>query len=105
MKTLKYVAYILVFVATCLLFSYIFISVIDEEVISKIEDNLGDNIGDFLSGTVGIVLAFVSTIFLFLTFNAQQIQSKETKDDAFRTRFEGTFFNMLSMYLNSATLL
>lgn len=100
MKTLKYVAYILVFVATCLLFSYIFISVIDEEVISKIEDNLGDNIGDFLSGTVGIVLAFVSTIFLFLTFNAQQKQSKEAKDDAFRTRFEGTFFNMLSMYYN-----
>ena len=97
---MKYIAYVLFFVASCLLCSYILISLIDEEVLSTIGANLGNNIGDFVSGTIGIILTFVSTMFLFITFKAQQKQSKETKDDADRTRFEGTFFNLLSMYYN-----
>lgn len=100
MKVLRYLAYGFVFIAYGLLCSYIALCIKDEAIISKIESNLGDNFGDFMSGTIGIFLAFVSTIFLFITFKAQQKQSKEAKDDAFRARFEGTFFNMLSMYYN-----
>lgn len=100
MKTLKYLAYIGVFIAYGLLCSYLALCVKDDAIVSKIESNLSDNLGDFMSGTIGILLAFTSTIFMFITFNAQQKQNKETKDDAFRTRFEGTFFNMLSMYYN-----
>lgn len=100
MKVLKYLAYVFVFIAYGLLCSYIALCINDEAIASKIESNLGDNLGDFMSGTIGIFLAFVSTIFLFITFRAQQKQSKEAKDDAFRARFEGTFFNMLSMYYN-----
>ena len=100
MKVLKYLAYVFVFIAYGLLCSYIALCIKDEAIISKIESNLENNLGDFMSGTIGIFLAFVSTIFLFITFKAQQKQSKEAKDDAFRARFEGTFFNMLSMYYN-----
>ena len=100
MKVLRYLAYGFVFIAYGLLCSYIALCIKDEAIISKIESNFGDNFGDFMSGTIGIFLAFVSTIFLFITFKAQQKQSQEAKDDAFRARFEGTFFNMLSMYYN-----
>lgn len=100
MKILKFLAYAFGFIAYGLLCSCIALSISNEDIVSKIESNLGDNFGDFMSGTIGIFLAFVSTIFLFITFKAQQEQSKEAKDDAFRARFEGTFFNMLSMYYN-----
>lgn len=100
MKILKFLAYAFGFIAYGLLCSCIALSISNEDIVSKIESNLGDNFGDFMSGTIGIFLAFVSTIFLFITFKAQQKQSKEAKDDAFRARFEGTFFNMLSMYYN-----
>lgn len=100
MKILKFLAYTFGLIAYGLLCSCIALCINDEAIVSKIESNLGDNLGDFMSGTIGIFLAFVSTIFLFITFKAQQKQSKEAKDDAFRARFEGTFFNMLSMYYN-----
>lgn len=100
MKYLKFFAYILVIVAFCIASSYITLCIIDENLRKEIVCNLGNNIGDFLWGTIGIILTFVSTLFLFLTFNAQQQQNKEAKEDALRARFEGTFFNMLSMYYN-----
>lgn len=100
MRILKYVAYVLAYVASCMVCSYLALCVMNKDILSVVKTNLCNNIGDFISGTVGIILTFVSTIFLFLAFNAQQKQSKEAKDDAFRARFEGTFFNMLSMYYN-----
>lgn len=100
MKYLKFFAYILVIVAFCIASSYITLCIIDENLRKEIVCNLGNNIGDFLWGTIGIILTFVSTLFLFLTFSAQQQQNKEAKEDALRARFEGTFFNMLSMYYN-----
>lgn len=100
MKILKYIAYGIVAIAIWGVSLYITWCIKDETVINFINENLGNKFGDFLSGTIGILLAFVSTLFLFLTFSSQQNQFKETQDDAFRARFEGTFFNMLSMYYN-----
>lgn len=71
-----------------------------QEIRISVAKELSSNIGDFLSGTVGIILTFVSTLFLFVTFSFQREQFKRTEEDAYRTRFEGTFFNMLSMLEN-----
>lgn len=83
--------------------AYVTLSLSDSAVCGSIKTNLSTNIGDFSWGTIGILLTFISTLFMFLTFNFQQRQFKETKDDAFRTRFEGTFFNMISMLYNVRT--
>lgn len=58
---------------------------------------LSTNVGDFISGTIGTILAFISTLFLFVTFRVQQTQFEKTHSDAYRQRFEGTFFNIMSM--------
>lgn len=100
MRFLKCFAYILAEIAIIAATSYITICMTNTALYKEIAHNLSTNIGDFLGGTIGVVLTFISTIFLFLTFKFQQSQYKETKDDAFRARFEGTFFNMLSMYYN-----
>ena len=83
--------------------AYVTLSLSDSAVCGSIKTNLSTNIGDFLWGTIGILLTFISTLFMFLTFNFQQKQFKESKDDAFRTRFEGTFFNMISILYNVRT--
>ncbi len=94
----KYVAYTLIVLVCCATVSYATLCFSNSEVAKTIAENLKHNIGDFLWGTIGILLTFVSTLLLFFTFNTQQKQFKYTQKDAFRTRFEGTFFNMLSMY-------
>ena len=100
MSCLKILAHSLMLLSIIVTSSYITICISNTELYEGIARNLSSNLGDFLWGTVGVILTFVSTLFLFLTFNSQQKQYKETKDDAFRARFEGTFFNMLSMYYN-----
>lgn len=100
MKILKYLAFILAIIACILFVAYFTLALSNTTLAKDIIRNLSSNIGDFTSGTIGIILAFVSTLFLFLTFNMQQDQNEDSKNDAFRTRFEGTFFNMLSMYYN-----
>ena len=103
MKYLKYIAYFLLITAMIIIVAYVTLSLSDSAVCGSIKTNLSTNIGDFSWGTIGILLTFISTLFMFLTFNFQQRQFKETKDDAFRTRFEGTFFNMISMLYNVRT--
>lgn len=100
MKYLKYIAYVLLITAIITIVVYLTLALSDSDVSDLIKTNLSSNIGDFSWGTIGILLTFISTLFMFLTFNFQQKQFKETKDDAFRTRFEGTFFNMISMLYN-----
>lgn len=53
--------------------------------------------GDLIAGTVGILLSFAATLFLFVTFKEQRKQSSENHIDAEKDRFESTFFNLLSM--------
>lgn len=94
----KCLVYAFVILACSAIASYATLYFSNSELATTIEDNLKRNIGDFLWGTIGILLTFASTLLLFFTFNTQQKQFKDTQKDAFRTRFEGTFFNMLSMY-------
>lgn len=49
---------------------------------------------------VGLLLTFVSTLLMVITFFMQMRQFCKTQKDSFRTRFEGTFFNMLSIFYN-----
>lgn len=64
---------------------------------SNITKQLNLNIGDFLWGTIGILLTFVATIFLFITFREQREQLRITKEESDKTRFETTYFNILGM--------
>lgn len=59
-------------------------------------DKLG-NIGDFLSGTVGIVLSFVSTLLVVFTLWEQRKQFKLAQDEQRQNRFEMTYYNLLAM--------
>lgn len=67
------------------------------DVQETVKSQLSSNVGDFISGTIGTILAFISTLFLFVTFRVQQVQFEKNQLDAYRQRFEGTFFNIMSM--------
>lgn len=98
MKYLKIFAYVIFCLAIVVIVSYITLGLSDKDLFSSIKQNLAINIGDFLWGTVGVFLTFTSTLLMILTFHSQQKQFRKTREDSFRTRFEGTFFNMLSMF-------
>lgn len=99
-KALIILSKTLAFLAVSIFFAYILFYCSSQEIRSNVIKELSNNLGDFLNGTVGIILLFVSTLFLFVTFSFQREQLKRTEEDAYRTRFEGTFFNMLSMLEN-----
>lgn len=98
MKKIKKLAFILSVIAIVILTVFITLYMSDTGLQKAIVEELSKNLGDFLCGTIGILLSFVSTLFLFLSFNSQQKQFEETHEDNYRARFEGTFFNMLAMY-------
>lgn len=83
--------------ALCSLAVYLTLYFYPTSLEDDIREELSKNIGDFITGTIGILLAFISTIFLFVTFWFQRKQFSESHKDAYKSRFEGTFFNMLSM--------
>lgn len=60
-------------------------------------EQLSDNIGDFLWGTIGIIFTFTATLFLFITFREQREQLRVTKEQSDKARFETTYFNILGM--------
>lgn len=55
------------------------------------------NMGDFLSGTVGVFLSFVSTLLVVLTLWEQRKQFKLAQDEQRQNRFEMTYYNLLAM--------
>lgn len=83
--------------------TYIILYIVCPELKQKLFEQLSSNIGDFMTGIVGVPLTLVSTFCLFVTFFLQRKQFKESHNDAYRTRFEGTFFNILSMLYNVRT--
>lgn len=83
--------------------AYIILYKINSELKQRIFEQLSHNIGDFMSGTVGIFLTMISTLFLFVTFALQRKQFAISQEDTYRTRFEGTFFNILTMLYNVRT--
>lgn len=93
---LKWVAYILFIACIATMSGFLFLYCISPELRGNILKELSQNFGDFITGTVGISLSFISTFLLVLTFKSQQKQFELSQDEAYRTRFEGTFFNILS---------
>ena len=83
--------------------TYITLYIVCPELKQKLFEQLATNIGDFMTGTVGVFLTLVSTLFLFVTFSLQRKQFAEAQKDMYRTRFEGTFFNILSMLYSVRT--
>lgn len=79
-------------------------------VISKVEwgdcsfskDYMG-NIGDFLSGTLGVLLSFISFILMWRTFSTQREQFEMQDKLQRQASFETTFFNLLNMLDNVRT--
>lgn len=69
------------------------ISRINETFVSSLHDNPGE----FIGGTIGVLFTFTATIFLFITFKEQRDQFTITRQAAYYTLFETTYFNMLNM--------
>lgn len=91
------VAAILGIVAIVMFGIYTVLYIVCPELKQKLFEQLSSNIGDFMTGTVGVFLTLVSTLFLFVTFSLQRKQFSLSQQDAYRNRFEGTFFNILAM--------
>ena len=64
---------------------------------SFVIENLKNNIGSFVSGTVGVLFTITATLFLFITFNEQRKQFNLSGLAQEQSRFETTYFNLLSM--------
>lgn len=58
---------------------------------------LKTNFGDVMAGTVGILLSFASTLFLFITFKEQRKQFVLSERSQKIVSFEATFFNIMSL--------
>ena len=58
---------------------------------------LKENFGDIMAGTVGILLSFASTLFLFITFKEQRKQFELSEKSHKIASFEDTFFNIMSL--------
>lgn len=99
-QILMWIAGILGMIALAMFGTYTILYIVCPELKQKLFEQLSSNIGDFMTGTVGVFLTLVSTLFLFVTFALQRQQFVESQKDAYRTRFEGTFFNILSMLYN-----
>jgi len=55
------------------------------------------NMGDFLSGTVGVLLSFISTLLVVITLWEQRKQFKMAQEEQRQNRFEMTYYNLLAM--------
>ena len=60
-------------------------------------EQLKNNLGSFISGTIGILFTITATIFLFITFREQRKQFELSKLSQEQSRFETTYFNLLLM--------
>ncbi|MCM1140487.1 MAG: putative phage abortive infection protein [Muribaculum sp.] len=69
---------------------------IKESIIKIFEDTPGD----FLWGTIGILLTFTTSLLMFSTFREQRKQFNEQHLTEHSSRFENTFFNLMTMLYN-----
>ena len=53
------------------------------------------NIGDFLSGTLGVLLSFISFLLMWKTFATQYRQFERQNELQNQASFETTYFNLL----------
>ena len=70
-KILLYASYALLLICLILLGIFLAVLWLGEDyvgIFSFLLDPLKDNFGDMMTGTIGILLSFASTLFLFITF-------------------------------------
>ena len=94
---LLHIFILLTFLVTMICFVIIMVSLFskvnwDECAFSR--DTMG-NIGDFLSGTLGVLLSFVSFLLMWKTFTTQYRQFERQNELQNQASFETTYFNLL----------
>lgn len=60
-------------------------------------DGSAGNIGDFFSGTIGVLLSFISTILVICTIWQQNKQFKLAQEEQRQGRFEIAYYNLVGM--------
>lgn len=86
------------FIITMICFVVIMISMLSEVEWSdcSFSKNYMSNIGNFLAGTLGILLSFVSFLLMWKTFSVQRKQFAMQDTLQRQSSFETTFFNLLN---------
>ncbi len=96
----KYTNYLLIFlfVVTMTCFIVIMLSVLSKVDWSNCSFSRGymSNIGNFLAGTLGVFLSFVSFLLMWRTFSVQREQFAMQNNLQRQSSFETTFFNLLN---------
>jgi len=85
------------FIITMICFIVIMMSVLSDVDWSDCSFSKGymSNIGNFLAGTLGVLLSFVSFLLMWKTFSVQRKQFAMQNDLQRQSSFETTFFNLL----------
>lgn len=102
-KMLTCIAYFSMYLGIILMFVYIIIYVGKASELSMtslcdfIYNQIISNTGEFVGGTIGVIFTLTATLFLFITFKEQRLQFEITQKTEFCSRFETTYFNILSM--------
>lgn len=97
---LLYIAYTLLGISFVVMLVFVYIVISEnalDGIISMTKDAFKTNFGDTMTGTIGILLSFASTLFLFITFKEQRKQFVETEKTQEVAKFEQTFFNIMSL--------
>lgn len=88
-------------IVLCVYFVYVVFSykyqTSNEWIYNSVLKQIKNNFGDFLTGTVGVLFTLTTTLFLFITFREQRKQFDLSNQDQDQSRFETTYFNLLSM--------
>lgn len=99
-KLFLYTSYILLLICVVLIVIYGVVLYYGEDcecIFSFLLAPLKANFGDIMAGTVGILLSFASTLFLFITFKEQRKQFELSEKSHKISSFEDTFFNIMSL--------
>lgn len=54
--------------------------------------------GDFVGGFVGVILTFLATVLIYLTYKSQTKELEQSRELFAKQSFENTFFNMLKVH-------
>lgn len=99
-KLFLYASYVLLLICVVLIVIYgvvLYFGKDCECIFSFLLAPLKANFGDIMAGTVGILLSFASTLFLFITFKEQRKQFELSETSHKIASFEDTFFNIMSL--------
>ncbi|NOU20065.1 MAG: hypothetical protein HOO91_21115 [Bacteroidales bacterium] len=91
-----FISFSVILIIICIAISYIFLLSISKYYAYDIPQlppdmSVTGQVGDFIGGTIGTILAFISVLFLFITLRNQRISNS-------KERFENNFFELLKLY-------